>query len=122
MAAGGYRCVDLNAVLPGSWDVDSFRTRPPMLMGGLPALKRRIEVVHPVYSEREYLQSELNDAWHDGTLARFTARLSDPNLLPVSQESREDFLGQISALNGSTAAPRPRRRRAAKAPAGEPGF
>jgi hypothetical protein len=122
MAAGGHRCVDLNALLPGSWDRDSFRTRPPMLMGGLPPLTRGIELVHPVYSEREYLQSELNDAWHEGTLARLVSRLSDPTLLPVSQESREDFLGQISALNGSAAVPHSRRRRSAKARATEPGL
>jgi hypothetical protein len=70
MAAGGYRCADLSRLLPGSWDPANFRTRPPMLMGALPPLSPQVEVVHPVYSKREYLQNELNAARQDGKIVR----------------------------------------------------
>jgi hypothetical protein len=56
------------------------------------------------------LQTELNDAWHNGTLAELTARLSDPNLLPLSHDVREAFLNQLAELNGSSSPP-PKRQR-----------
>ncbi len=114
MAAGGYHCADLNSLLPGSWDPSSFRIRPPMLLGGLPALSRGIELVHPVYSEREYLDSELGDARHNDRVAEFMERLSDPDLLPVSPELRIAFLNELSEGNGSHSSPRARKRRPAK--------
>jgi hypothetical protein len=55
-AAGGFRCADLNDLMPGCYEPDTFRVGAPMLLGALPALNRRVEWVHPVFSENEYLE------------------------------------------------------------------
>jgi hypothetical protein len=96
MAAGEYRCADLNQVLPGSWDHKSFRCEPAMLLGALPALGQGIEVAHPVYSEHEYLRSELRKARERDAVADFIARLSSPDFLPLSPEVRRAFLNELS--------------------------
>jgi hypothetical protein len=95
MAAGGYRCADLNSLLPGSWHAQTFRCLPPVLLGALPRLRRGVEVVHPVYSEREYLRAELREAREKDTIAEFTAKLRDPHF-PLSQELRGAFLRELT--------------------------
>ncbi|MGP0076772.1 MAG: hypothetical protein ACLPWF_33075 [Bryobacteraceae bacterium] len=119
MAAGGYRCADLESLLPGSWDGESFRATHPMLLGALPPLPRAVEVVHPVYSEREFLASELSLARQNNSVAELVARVSDPNLLPLSQELRDAFLSELAESNGSRPVRRARKQRRAKAPSGE---
>jgi hypothetical protein len=61
IAAGGFHCANLNTLLPGCFHPSTFRVAVPMLLGRLPALDRSIELVHPVYSEREYIGSDLSN-------------------------------------------------------------
>jgi hypothetical protein len=95
MAAGGYRCVDLNQILPGSWAAGSFRCSPPMLRNALPPFRRGIEIVHPVYSEHEYLQSELRQAREKKSIPDFIAKLRSPDWLPLSSGVRLAFLEEL---------------------------
>jgi len=121
MAAGGYRCADLNSLLPGSYDFSSFRIPPPMLLGRLPPLSRGIELVHPVYSEREYLESELGDARQNNSVAEFMTRLRNPALLPVSPALRREFLSRLLEPDVSPvpqSSPGARKRRPTKAAGG----
>ncbi len=90
-AAGGFRCADLATLIPGSWDPQTFRVGAPMLLGALPSLKRGIEVVHPVFSEREFLPSRLEYALNTDTLEEFVTLLSDPDALPLTPDLRRAF-------------------------------
>ncbi len=91
-AAGGFRCADLDALMPGCYSRDSFRVGAPMLLGALPALGRGVEWVHPVFAEREYLERSLQDARDADRVAEFIARLQSSAGLPVSAQVRRVFL------------------------------
>jgi len=64
--AGGFRCTDVNALLPGAWSPGSFPAPAPMLLGHLPPLPPEVEFVYPVASEREYLAWLLEKSRIDG--------------------------------------------------------
>ncbi len=92
MADGRFRCADINAVMPNAWDFATFRSGAPMLMNSLPPLARGTEIVHPVFSEREYLRAELDRAQADGALQAFLSRLAPGGSLTVSAPARGEFM------------------------------
>ena len=92
MADGGFRCADVNAVLPKAWDFASFRSGNAMLMGNLPALPPSVEIVHPVFSEQEYLRTALEQARRDGALQGFLSKLAPGGSLVISAKARGEFM------------------------------
>jgi hypothetical protein len=102
VADGGFRCDDVNAVLPGAWDFASFRSGAAMLMGNLPALPPAVEIVHPVFSEQEYLRAALEQARRDGGLQAFLSKLAPGGSLAISPKARGEFMKEtlryLSAL------------------------
>ena len=100
--AAGFRCEDVNRLLPGCWDPTSFRVGAPMLENSLPPLARQIELIHPVFSEREYLRRMLEDARRSGHLHELMTTLSDPATLSLTPEVRTAFLSEVGQLLKAT--------------------
>jgi hypothetical protein len=92
MAAGNFRCADVNTLLPGTWEFETFRTGSPMLLGSLPPLAQGVEIVHPVFSEREYLRAALEAARISGTLQAFLSKLAPGGTLTISAKARSEFM------------------------------
>lgn len=92
VAAGGFRCTDLNDLIPRAWDPASFPAPEPMLLGQLPPLPKGVELVFPVASEREYLAWLMQRSRAGGTLHDLVARLAPGGDLTVSLQVREWFL------------------------------
>ncbi len=98
MAAGGFRCADVNMLLPGAWSAEHFPSPAPMLLGVLPPLPPTIEMVYPVLAERDYLTWLLEESRASGTLADLVGRLAPGGDLDVSEPARAWFLR--AALQG----------------------
>lgn len=90
--AAGFRCADLNALLPGSWDAASFPSPEPLLLGRLPPLPPGVELVFPVADERAYLAWLLAQSQAAGTLPDLIGRLAPGGDLAVSEPVRAWFL------------------------------
>lgn len=90
--AGGYKILDLNELLPGSYVDDRFNTGPPQLLGD-PALDAGADLSHPVLSDREFLDKHLYFSWRTRTLQPFLERLRDrawplPEALAAEYEAK----------------------------------
>jgi hypothetical protein len=63
-----------------------------MLLGSLPPLAQGVEIVHPVFSEHEYLRAALEAARVSGTLQAFLSKLAPGGTLTISAKARGEFM------------------------------
>ncbi len=101
IAAGDFRCADVNTLIPGAWDPGSFPASAPMLLGCLPPLLPAVELAFPVASEREYLAWLLGQARARGTVPDLVGRLAPGGDLNVSPPVRAWFLREALRTLGS---------------------
>ena len=92
LAAGGFHCADLSALIPGAWADGSFPAPSPLLLGRLPPLPPAVELVYPVADERAWLAWTLQQARAGGTVPDLIGRLAPGGDLAVSEEVRAWFL------------------------------
>ena len=101
LKAGGFHCVDINSVLPGTVTESTFRipdVRGPMLLGQRLDLAPSIKLLHPVYDEPAFLKYHLDRAQQPSDSATLTALLAEGSGLPLSPESRESMQRRLEDL------------------------
>ncbi len=87
LVAGGYRVVDLNELVPGSYTRRSCYWGLPMLFGLPLRYDPELELRHPVYSAMDFLRAHVHQATITRRLDAFLAGTEDLTL-PISDEER----------------------------------
>lgn len=64
-AEGSFRLVDLDEMFPGSYQYELFTVGLPRLLGEPVDADPAIEIVHPVYGKRDFLERHLARAAHE---------------------------------------------------------
>jgi hypothetical protein len=75
LKASGYRLLDLNDMFPGCYKWELFTVGLPKLLGEPMTDDPAIEIVHPVYGQRDFLERRLSRAQAEGVLPEFLTEL-----------------------------------------------
>jgi hypothetical protein len=87
---GGYNILDLNELVPGSYQDEYFNTGPPQLFDD-PGLRGAADLVHPVLSDREFLDKHLYYSWRTRSLRSFHDQLK-AGAWPLPEALRAEYL------------------------------
>lgn len=96
IVSGGFSCCDVNTLIPGAWEPSTFRVGKPMLLDHPPVLPRGIEIIHPVFSEAEYLARAFDDATREGRMQEFASSLAPDGGLTVSTAAAMKYRARAS--------------------------
>lgn len=104
LAAGHYKCIGLDALIPGSISTDTFSVQGQInfLLGAHVVRHPEVEMLHPVLDAKEFLSRALRRANIDGRVEAFIACLDemDPELVPFPLREEFRWLARSARSSG----------------------